>query len=150
MGLGIHKNNNSHNQTLRWKSVISQWQKAHKENKEIIILTDDNMDHNNNTFNNNYRITNIKDMTIEFLNNNNYTTHNNENTYYVKQKPISCIDQIYSNYPQKITNVTTHNTSQSDHSILTAKYHTKAPISPPNLYIQGKKHLLTEHTHNQY
>ena len=78
--LGIRKSNNSHNQTLRWKSVISQWQKAHKENKEIIILTDDNMDHNNNTFNNNYKINNIKDMTIEFLNNNNYTTHNDENT----------------------------------------------------------------------
>merc|ERR1711867_38221 len=148
--LGIHKSYNSHNQTLRWKSVISQWQKAYKENKEIIILTDDNMDHNNNTFNNNYKINNIKDMTIEFLNNNNYTTHNDENMYYVKQKPISCIDHIYSNCPQKITKVTTHNTGQSDHSIITAKYHTKAPITPRRQIFTRKKHLLTAHALNQH
>ena len=88
------------------------------------------MDHNNNTFNNNYKINNIKEMTTEFLSNNNYTTHNDDYTYHIKQTPISCIDHIYSNCPQKITNVTTHNTGQSDHSILTARYHTKAPITP--------------------
>lgn len=37
---------------------------------------DDNMDHNNSNFNNNYKIDNIKEITTEFLNNNNYTTHN--------------------------------------------------------------------------
>ena len=39
------------------------------------------MDHNNNTFNTNYKINSIKDMTIEFLSSNNYTTHNEEDTY---------------------------------------------------------------------
>merc|ERR1712089_64915 len=34
--LGINNSNNIHNQTTRWHTVITQWQKAHKENKEII------------------------------------------------------------------------------------------------------------------
>ena len=108
--LGIPNSNNSHNQVVQWKSVLTQWQKAHKENKKIIVLTNDNMDHNNSTFNTNYKINKIKDMTNEFLSDNNYTTHNDADTYHIKQKPISCIDHIYSNCPQKITNVTTHNT----------------------------------------
>ena len=97
------------------------------------------MNHNNNTFNTNYKINTIKDMAIEFLNDNNYTTHNDTDTYYIKQKPISCIDHIYSNCPHKITNVTTHNTGQSDHSILTARYHTKAPITPRRQFFSRKR-----------
>ena len=62
-------------------------------------MTDDNMDHNNHNFNNNYKITNIKDKTYTFLSNNNYTTHNQTNTYFINQNPISCIDHIYSKYP---------------------------------------------------
>lgn len=94
-------------------------------------MTDDNMDHNNTNFDNTYKISNIKDITSTFLNNNNYTIHNEANTYHINQNPISCIDHVYSNYPHKVTHITTHNTGQSDHSILTAKYHTKAPINPP-------------------
>jgi len=99
------------------------------------------MDHNNNNFNNNYEISNIKDITTDFLSNNNYTIHNDTNTYYVKQKPISCIDHIYSNCPQKITHVTTHSTGQSDHSIITAKYHIKAPITPIIQIYTRKKNI---------
>lgn len=44
--VGIQNSNNHINQNARWKSVLAQWEKAHKEGKEIIVLTDDNMDHN--------------------------------------------------------------------------------------------------------
>ena len=50
--LGVNNSNNINNQTTRWKSVIAQWHKAHKENKEIIVMTDNNMDHNNTNFDN--------------------------------------------------------------------------------------------------
>ena len=83
--LGIPKSNNHQNQNIRWKTVLKQWGKAHKENKEIFVLTDDNIDHNNNTFNTNYKVNNIKDMTLEFLSDNNYTTHNEHTTYHIKQ-----------------------------------------------------------------
>ena len=46
-------------------------------------MTDNNMDQNNHNFNNNYKITNIKDITYTFLLNNNYTTHNQTNTYFI-------------------------------------------------------------------
>merc|ERR1712240_978051 len=148
--LGIPKSNNMHNQSTRWTTVLKQWTKAHKEKKEIIVLTDDNIDHNNSTFNTNYKVSNIRDMTVEFLTDNNYTTHNELQTYYVKQQPISCIDHIYSNCPHKITNVSTHNTGRSDHSILTAIYHTKAPIAPRRQYFSRKKYKLTKHALNQH
>merc|ERR1712240_219430 len=148
--LGIPKSNNMHNQHIRWTTVLKQWTKSHKEKKEIIVLTDDNIDHNNSTFNTNYKVSNIRDMTGEFLTSNNYTTHNEAQTYYVKQQPISCIDHIYSNCPQKITGVTTNNTGKSDHSILTAIYHTKAPIAPRRQYFSHKKHKLTKHALNQH
>ena len=88
-------------------------------------------------------------MTIDFLSDN-YTTHNDADTYHLKQKPISCIDHIYSNCPHKITNVITHNTGQSDHSILTARYHTKAPITPRRQVFTRKKYKLTAHALNQH
>ena len=89
-------------------------------------------------------------MTIKFLSENNYTTHNDTDTYYIKQRPVSCIDHIYSNCPQKITNVKTHNTGQSDHSILMAIYHTKAPIAPKRQFFSRKTHKLTSHSLNQH
>merc|ERR1712240_894556 len=148
--LGILKSNNMHNQYNRWTMVLDKWTRAYKEKKEIIVLTDDNIDHNNSTFNTNYKVGSIKDMTVDFLTSHNYTTHNDEHTYYIRQDPTSCIDHIYSNCPQKITGVTTHNTGKSDHSILTAIYHTKAPIAPRRQYFTRKKHKLTKHALNQY
>merc|ERR1712240_255237 len=148
--LGILKSNNIHNQQNRWTKVIDKWVRANKENKEVIVLTDDNIDHNNSTFNTNYKVGTIRDMTVDFLTSNNYTTHNEIQTYYNKQQPISCIDHIYSNCPQKITGVTTHNTGRSDHSILTAIYHTKAPIAPRRQYFTRNKHKFTKHALNQH
>ena len=125
------------------------WHKASKEKKDVIVMTDDNIHHNNNNFNTSYKTTNIKDTTSKFLDDNNYTTHNETNTFYVNQHPISCIDHIYSNCPQKVTHVTTHNKGQSDHAILTAKYHTKAPITTPKLIYTRQNHLITEHSLNR-
>ena len=84
-------------------------------------MTDKTMDHHNQNLNNSYKISNIKELTHQFLTNNNYTIHNDANTYHINQTPISCIDHIYSNCPQKVTHVTKYNTGQSNHAILTAK-----------------------------
>merc|ERR1712240_705471 len=97
--LNIQNSNNIHNQTARWESVLKKWEATNKENKEIIVMTDDNMDHRNNNFNNNFRINITKELTSKFISNNNYTIHNKENTYFINQKPVSCIDHIYSNCP---------------------------------------------------
>ena len=73
---------------------MDKWHTANKENKEIIIMTDNKIDHNNINFNNTYKINNIKELTYNFITNNNYTIHNDTKTYYINQKPISCIDHI--------------------------------------------------------
>ena len=49
--LNIQNSNNIHNQTERWESVLKKWEIANEENKEIIVMTDDNMDHDNHNFN---------------------------------------------------------------------------------------------------
>merc|ERR1712240_568177 len=132
------------------EKVLGKWEKAIKEKKEVIVLTDDNMDHENDNYNNKYRIKTIKERTTQFLTENNITTHNKDPTYYVNQTRISCIDHIYSNCPQKITHITTINNGYSDHAILTATYQTKAPINYPKIKYPRPKHLLTEHKLNEY
>merc|ERR1712240_757260 len=124
--------------------------KAISEKKEVIVLTDNNMDHENENYNNKYRIKAIKEKTIQFLTEHNITTHNKEPTYFVNQTPISCINHIYSNCPQKITHITTINNRLSDHATLTATYHTKAPINNPKVIYTRPKHLLAEHNLNAY
>merc|ERR1712240_744109 len=132
------------------EKVLGKWEKAIKEKKEVIVLTDDNMDHENYNYNNKYRIKTIKERTTQFLTENNITTDNKDPTYYVNQKPISCIDHIYSNCPQKLTHITTINNEYSDHAMITAIYHTKALINDPKIIYTRPKHLLTEHKLNEY
>merc|ERR1712240_293787 len=148
--LNIKDSNGIIKQTERWEKVLEKWEKAIKEKKEVIVLTDDNMDHENNNYNNRYRIKTIKERTTQFLTENNITTHNKDPTYYVNQKPISCIDHIYSNCPQKITHITTINNGFSDHATLTTTYHTKPPVNNPKVIYTRPKHLLTEHNLNEY
>ena len=66
------------------------------------------------------------------------------------KKPISCIDHIYSNCPHKLSTVTTHNTGDSGHSILTVRYHTKALLAPRRQFYTRPKHKLTIHALNQH
>ena len=65
--LSVPNSNNIHHKTSRWQTVIDKWKKAHNENKEVIVMTDDNKDHNNTNFNNTYKISNIKGVTNTFL-----------------------------------------------------------------------------------
>merc|ERR1712240_1002518 len=148
--LNIKNSNNIQNQTERWEKVLGKWENAIKEKKEVIILTDDNMDLNNDNYNSNYKIITIQERTTQFLSENNITTHNKDPTFYINQTPTSYIDHIYSNCPQKLTHITTINNGYSDHAMITAIYHTKAPINYPKIIYTRPKYLLTEHTLNKY
>merc|ERR1712240_391568 len=148
--LNIKNSNSIQNQTDRWEKVLSKWENAIKEKKEVIVLTDDNMDLNNDNYNNNYKIVTIRERTTQFLSDNNITTHNKDPTFYIKQTPSSYIDHIYSNCPKKLTHITTINNGQSDHAMITAIYHTKALINNPKIIYTRPKYLLTEHKLNKY
>ena len=60
-----------------------QMAKSTQQKQGNHFMTDDNMDHNNQNFNNSYKISNIKEITHKFLKNNNYTIHNETNTYHI-------------------------------------------------------------------
>ena len=64
-------------------------------------MTDDNMDHNNQNFNNSYKISNIKEITQNFLTKNNYTIHNETNTYYINQTPYNAVTTYIQTAPKK-------------------------------------------------
>ena len=60
--------------------MLEKWGNAIGEKKDTIVVTDDNMDHDNVSYNNRYRVSNIRHMTMDFFANNDITTHNNEYT----------------------------------------------------------------------
>ena len=62
----------------------------------------------------------------------------------------SCIDHIISNIPSKLTHITTTDKGYSDHSILTATYHTKTPLTRQKLIKTRPSYLLTTHLLNSY
>ena len=70
-------------------------------------------------------------MLQEFMTSNDITKHNFENTRHVKHQNLSCIDHIYSNVPNKIIYVKTHNNNFSDHSITMAIYTSKEHFYTP-------------------
>ena len=58
--LNIKNSNNIQNKTERWEKVLGKWEKAIKEQKEVIISMDNNMDHDNDNYNNIFQIRTIK------------------------------------------------------------------------------------------
>ena len=92
------------------------------------------------------KLSTIVDMSYKFITDNNFTIHNNKNTFYRTKEEISCIDHVYSHCPQKISYVITINNSLSDHAMLSVNYHMKAPFNTTKLIKTRKSYLLTEHT----
>ena len=113
-------------------------------------MTDDNMDLNSASFNSRYKIGNIKNMTLDFLTQNDLTIHNDKQTFHRQTDDKSCIDHIISNIPSKLTHITTTDKGYSDHSILTATYHTKTPLTRQKLIKTRPSYLLTAHLLNSY
>ena len=100
-----------------------------KRKRETIVLMDDNIDTNVNSYHNSANSVGVLyDRLMNHLYENNLTQHNFKLTHFSRIFKPSCIDHIYSNCPLKIDNVTTHTNSTSDHSIVTAYYHSKNKI----------------------
>ena len=83
--LNIQNSNSHNNQIERWEKFLKNWDVALKENKQIVVLTDDNMDFGNMVFNNRYCVGKLCELTYNFIFNSNITIHNNKNTFF--QKP---------------------------------------------------------------
>ena len=130
--MGVNNSSSNKNQEDRFKITIDNWQKALDEQRDTIFLTDDNIDSNiDSSMNKLHKIQNLLHILHDHMTKNNIVQHNTEDTRHIKHQKSSCIDKIYSNIPQKITNVTTHRNGFSDHSIISAHYNTKEQLYQP-------------------
>ena len=92
------------NQCLRYQNIINSCNNALKENKDMIILMDDNIDTlKNNTKTLDYQYRDLKNIRDNFITEKNITIHNEKPTFF-RPNMISCIDHIYRYCTTKISN----------------------------------------------
>ena len=106
--LNIKNSNSIKSQRDRYLTFTQQVSKANKEGKDLIILTDENI----NSFEDKSSIGNCKNIQLKEIRDNNIiqnslTYHNNKPTF-CRKGVKSCIDYIISNCPLKVDNVRTH------------------------------------------
>ena len=68
----------------------------------------------------------------------------------MKLNQISCIDHIYSNCPNKINNIATHEEARSDNNVLTLNYSNENIINGQTYRIKGDNSKLTKHKLEKY
>ena len=121
------KNSKSHKeQTNRWTQIIEKWKIANKEGREVITLGDTNIDtmvcnkpinqlsqfdRQRQKFYNTLK-ENILDGGTTIVNTE-FTRHDNP-----PHGRKSCLDQVYTTHPLKITHHTTTHSTFSDHALI--------------------------------
>ena len=84
-------------------------------------------------------------MINDHLNTNNKTRLNTDNTRFVSNQTPSSIDHLYTNVPNKTTNMITHNDMIYDHKLLSITYSTKAIIYHPQFIENRNRKKLNRH-----
>ena len=113
---------------------------------------DDNLDTSINSWHNKkFKLQDLYEELNLIKNKYNLTQHNHKFTRFAPHQPPSCIDHIFSNCTNKISNVTTHKNTISDHSIITAQYSSNHQIYHPKFIKKNRNfRLLTKNTLNLY
>ena len=94
--LKIEKSGTPKSQLARLNLIITKWEKALKEKRDIIVMMDDNIDSNPNMDHNKfYKIKDLADTFFRHIDTNNISVHNNEFTRYVSHQKPSCIDHFF-------------------------------------------------------
>ena len=138
-------------QMSQFKITLDNWSLAMKEGKDVVVCMDDNIDSStNNRHNKKFNITNIYNKLIEHLNTHSITQCNSDYTRTVSHQQPSCIDKIYTNSPNKITNLKTKNNIHSDHKYLVARFLTKEPSYTPKFFLKRDYTNLTKFNINDY
>ena len=139
----LHQDNDNSksagSQLTRWMSYLDQWEMAILENKEIICMGDMNIDFlkwsnasqpsNEPNDRQKHLTTQIMDRIIPhgFVQLISVPTH-----FWPGQKP-SGLDHLYSNHPEKLSEVRAEFQGHSDHKIIFAIRNSKAPVSNPRI-----------------
>ncbi len=147
--LKIDGSNSPKSQRDRYLLYTNQISRASKEGRDIVILTDENIDSlqdkSSTGYSKNIQLKTLRDSSII---ENSLTYHNNKATF-CRKGVKSCIDFIISNCPLKINNVRTHdgetevfgykdwefNNIMSDHFNLSCTYNHKKIDFPQQFLI---------------
>ena len=143
--LDIENNKNKNiKQCKRFKITLDNWEKCLAENKDCIIMTDDNIDSSIEANHNKiYKIKNLEQMLLEHIDKHGIVTHNHKFTRFERHVKPSTLGHVYSNCPHKLTNVETIQNLFSDHSLLFTRYTTKENMYKPKFINIRNFKLLT-------
>ena len=129
--VNLPKSHNSSQQKVRLIKTLNKWQQALTENKNCIVMMDSNIDTQNSNHNKTWNVENLKTRLYDFINNNNITIHNNKIIHFSTIHQNSTIDHIFSNCPDKLTQVRTERQIHSDHALLHCNYTSNSQIVNP-------------------
>ena len=162
--LKMGDSNSIKSQIYRYNLFTSQISKASKEGRDLVILTDENIDSLQDKCSTGYsKNIQLKSIREQSMIDNSLTYHNNRATF-CRKGVKSCIDYIISNCPLKINNVRTHdgdkevfgykdleyNNIMSDHFLLSCTYSSKKINFPQQFLITRNSKLLTKHNLSQF
>ena len=107
--IGMHSSNSKVQQIARYKMFTNKVSLASNQGKNIVIMTDDNINSiDTNSMTNQLNNNDLKTIRDDMLINNDMIIHNDQPTFF-RQNFRTCIDHIISNCPDKLTHITTYN-----------------------------------------
>ena len=146
----IINSNSNKNQLKRFKITLDNWARALSEDKDTIVCIDDNIDSSDGRHNKKYNIHNLHNLLTDHLNTYSIAQCNNEYTRITSHQHPSTIDKIYTNKPNKMTNIRTMNNIDSDHKFIVARYLCNEPAYHPKFIKKRDYTNLTYCKINEY
>ena len=139
------------NPEFRLKLILEKIAKAKKENEDIIIMMDTNIDTSvNSTRNTKYKPKMLK-IFEDFLQNNNLQILNEEFTRFQSGVNPSCIDHIITNNPERMKRTQTITNVISDHETVVSEYHNSSMvIRTAERVVRNSKNLTVENLEREF
>ena len=120
-------------QLARWSKFLQKWEAAINEGKEVIVMLDANLDHltwgNTDSLHSSHSSVRLRDL-IDLLFDKIIPLGVSQlvkvATRYESGKPVSGLDHVYTNKPDKLSPVQTYFTGLSDHKMLKVTRYSKS------------------------
>ena len=146
-----NKNDSDLKQGHRFEITLENWSKCISEGKDIVVLTDDNVDTSTNaSHNKKYKIRHIEKLLNDHINKHGIVLHNKQLTRFESHSQPSILDHIYSNCPSKLTPVETIKNIFSDHSLLKVNYTMSQNMYKPKYVFLRNYRLITKEKMTNY
>ena len=141
-------------QLARWTLFLHKWELALLEGKEVVVMMDANLDHltwgcteNLPSYHSSIRLKDLIELLFEKIMPLGVSQMVTCATRYERGQPISGLDHIYTNKPEKLSPVRTYFSGMSDHKLLTVTRYTKSFVQLPR-YV--KKRVFKNFNKNEF